>query len=458
MRKRYCSGALAIVVGVGCGLPYWEGTVPPFVPREDPCGSGALTPQGRRELHRLPYLQSARPDGVVVAWAGWPRSGTEVVVARAADDERTPVARATGFYIGPDPDGGAMESYEPYDDSDEGGEVGDGDDADARAVAPEDFRVLAASVDQLPVEEGGYCYRLVRGEAPLTDWATLALAPPADPDRVDRFVILGDTGNGQPAQHAIARRFANAPTDAVIFLGDIAYTSGSDEELQERFFDVYANLFQRVPVYAAIGNHDNRTEHGRPFEEAFLLPGNERWYSFDLGDVHFVALDTTRIGREQAEWLEADLAQNQRKFIVVLGHHPPYTAARRGPNMGFRRWFVPVLKRHPVELVLTGHEHHYERTKPLSGIVYIVSGGGGAHLTRTGWNKNTVAAFPRHHYLMLEARRDDLVVRAIDIDGNLMDEVVIPDRRDDEFAAGEDRRVVEVSAISAAPSRSSTPP
>jgi len=421
-------GVLVIVVLVSCKLPYWEGTVPPFVPREDPCGSGALTAQGRRELHRLPYLPSAQRDGVVVAWAGWPESGTQVVVARADDEERAPIARVTGRLVGSDPSWVRVQRYAPYDDSDEGGEARDVDVVGDLGVAPENYQILAARVDGLSPEADGYCYRLVRGQTPLTEWASLTLAPPSDPDRVDRFVILGDSGNGRPAQYAIARRIWNAPMDAIIFLGDIAYTSGTYEELQGRFFDVYANLFQRVPVYSVIGNHEDRTEGGEPFEKAFLLPRNQRWFSFDLGDVHFVALDTTRISREQARWLDADLSRNQRKFTIVLGHHPPYTSARRGPSRPFRRLFVPILERHRVELVLTGHEHHYERTKPRSGIVYIVSGGGGGRLTRSGWNHDTAAAYTRHHFLTLEARRDDLVVRAIDIDGNLIDEVVIPDR------------------------------
>jgi predicted phosphodiesterase len=414
----------------GCGLPPWEGAVPPVVPREDPCGSGALTQAGGRTLHRVPFLQNAHTHGVTVAWAGTPRQQTNVEVARGDDATRAVVARVAGTYVGRDPHGAFAQWSESYDDSDPGGDADEDVDEGtaAHAVDAKDFYVEAARITELPYEAGGYCYRLTSNGDPLTDWASLTLAQPADADRIDRFVILGDSGNGRAAQRAIAARIANAPMDAILFLGDIAYNSGTYDELQTRFFDIYANLFQRVPVYAAIGNHDNRTQNGKPFEDAFLFPGNGRWYSFDLGDVHFVTLDTTRIGREQARWLDADLARTDRKFTVVIGHHPPYSAARRGPNRGFRRWFVPVLNRHKVELVLTGHEHHYERTKPIEGIVYIVSGGGGARLTRTGWNKHTAVAAPKHHYLVLEAHEDALVVRAIDIDGRVLDTVTVPDR------------------------------
>lgn len=380
------NAAFAAILGA-CNLPAWSGTMPPVVPRADACGSGALTATGRA-LARRPYLQQATERGVTVAWAGAP---ARVVVALRDDATRTPIAEVAGR-----PAGTAA--------------------------------TLAARVGDLDPRTS-YCYRLDDDRGPLTAWATLTLAPPADPERVDRFVVVGDSGVGSAAQHALARRLATVPADAILFLGDIAYGSGTRTQLQTRFFDVYAELFQRLPVYAAIGNHDNATQRGRPYEEMLVLPGNERWYSVDLGDVHFVVLDTTQIGAAQAAWLEADLAAAQRRFTVVLAHHPPYTAAWRGPNRKFRRTFVPILQRHGVDLVLSGHEHHYERSHVVAGIVYIVSGGGGAPLTRVGKGGHTRVARAVHHYLALEVRSDQLVVRAVDIDGKTFDEVILPDRR-----------------------------
>jgi len=410
------SVAAVTVAVAGCRAPPWNGAMPPVAPRQDPCGSGALTGAGATAIHRRPYLQSPRPRGVVVAWAGFPEHAPRVVVAAADDPARAPIARADGRFPGPSDDERARrrELHE---------EVGDPGDFDA-----EDFYRLAARIDGL--EPGGrYCYRLEDDRGPLTDWATLTLAPPPDPARVDRFVVLGDSGTGAPAQLAIARRVASQPMDAILFLGDIAYRSATHERLQERFFDVYGELFQRVPVYSAIGNHERRNAQGRPFAEAFVLPGNERWYSFELGDVHFVVLDTNQIGRVQAAWLDADLATAARRFTVVLAHHPPFTAARRGPSRAFRRWFVPVLERHRVDLVFSGHEHHYERSRPIGGIVYVVSGGAGGGLTQVGESAHTQVALAVHHFVTLEVHRDRLVVRAIDIDGKTVDQFTVRPRR-----------------------------
>jgi hypothetical protein len=388
----------------------------------DPCGSGALTTASLHVVHRAPFLQNATASAVTVAWAGMP-DGQHVALAREdADGERRVIARVPGAHPAPEVAREQRaylydELHEDYDDDENHDEV---DDEVEDPLEAEDYYELAARITGL--EPGvRYCYRLETDHASLTDWASLRLAPRSDPDRVDRFVILGDSGTGGPAQLALARRIAPIPMDAILFLGDIAYPSGTHEELRARFFDVYSHIFRRVPVYAAIGNHDVRSQGGKPFEEALLLPGTERWYSFDLGDVHFVVLDTTRIGRAQAAWLERDLAASAREFTVVLAHHPPYTSSQRGGSHGFRKWFVPVLERHDVELVLTGHEHHYERLKPIGSIVYVVSGGGGASLHRARSSSQTARLALSHHFLVVEAHSDRLRVRAINIDGGVID-------------------------------------
>jgi hypothetical protein len=247
----------------GCGVASWDGAVPPIVPRHDPCGTGEPTAEGRQVIDRSPYLQNAHRDAVTVAWASRSVMPMQLVVSRADDSDRDPIARVTGGRVGPDRDAASAQRFAPYDDSDVGGEPG--------APVAEDRRdVVAARIAGLPADDDGYCYRIERAGRPLTAWASLTLAPRGSGDRVDRFVILGDTGNGQPAQRALASRLETVPMDAIVFLGDLAYKAGTDEELQTRFFDVYPDLFARVPVYAVIGNHDNRTDHGRPFEEAFL--------------------------------------------------------------------------------------------------------------------------------------------------------------------------------------------
>ena len=405
--------------------------MPPVVPREDRCGTGAITEQGTLRIQRVPYLQSAEPDAVVVAWAGPPDGKPRVEVALAADGKPKPIAEVIAGFPGTAArERQARRAFhaEFTEDADEA-DADDPEDPAERFEAEDaaDFYLLAAQVANL--EPGtAYCYRVIDDHGPLTEWATLAHAPPPDPDRVDRFVVLGDVGRGNAAQRALASRIQGLPMDAILFVGDLAYYQGTYAQFQTKFFTIYDDLFRRVPVYAAIGNHDAETQGGRPFEDLFVLPGNERWYSFDLGDVHFVVLDTTQIGAEQARWLDEDLAKADRTFTVVLGHHPAYSGALRGPSVAFQDTFSPIIARHGVELVIAGHEHHYERHGPIAGVVYIVSGGGGATLTPvtpTRWTRRYRVV---HHFLTLAAEKDALVVKAIDIDGKTFDEIRIPPR------------------------------
>jgi len=224
--------------------------------------------------------------------------------------------------------------------------------------------------------------------------------------------------------------------DFVVFVGDLAYPSGTPEQLEKRFFAVYDRLMRHTPVYAVIGNHDAATSGARPLENAFVLPGNERWYSFDWGDVHAAVVDTTRSDRVQASWLDRDLKESPLPFRLVFGHHPPVTSGKRGPNRDVVRLFVPVLERHRVELVVTGHDHHYERSIPLGGVTYVVSGGGGAPLRPLGNSARAARAKMVHHFMLVEATAEHMKVRAIDDRGRTVDEFrLVPNHRVDARSA-----------------------
>ncbi|HBP17838.1 MAG TPA: hypothetical protein DEA08_08595 [Planctomycetes bacterium] len=116
----------------------------------------------------------------------------------------------------------------------------------------------------------------------------------------------------------------------------------------------------------------------------------ERWYAFDWGSVHFVAMDTEALNEDQLAWLERDLEAHQdAPWIVVYGHHPPYSSGHHGSSSRMRE-LTETFERHGVDLVFTGHDHHYERTLPMqggcvaqpddTGITYIIAGAGGAGL------------------------------------------------------------------------------
>jgi hypothetical protein len=220
-----------------------------------------------------------------------------------------------------------------------------------------------------------------------------------------------------------------APQDLIVHVGDIAYTSGTIDELEERTFAVYAPLLGYVPLYGIAGNHEHVTDDAAPFRAVFALPGNERWYSFDWGQVHFVGLDTEEDLDEQAAWLDADLAATDRPWKIVFMHEPPYSSGEHGSSASTRAAFAPILEAHGVQLALTGHDHHYERTVPIEGVTYVVTGGGGGLRELEGTSAWTAHAEAAYHFLQIEVATEQLTLHAIADDGEQLDAVVIPRTR-----------------------------
>lgn len=231
-------------------------------------------------------------------------------------------------------------------------------------------------------------------------------APPAGTASL-RFTAMGDFGTGGSRQAQVLSRLSQPGMagELLLALGDNAYSSGTEQEFQDRMFRPMAALLRQVPLFPSLGNHEYVTNQGQPYLDNFYLPANnpagtERYYSFDWGPVHFVALDSNcviglassdRCTRSaQKSWLAQDLAATRQPWKVVFFHHPPWSSGEHGSQLTMRREFAPLFEQYGVDLVLTGHDHNYERSKPMRGsgvapsgtrgIVYVVVGSGGASL------------------------------------------------------------------------------
>jgi hypothetical protein len=171
-------------------------------------------------------------------------------------------------------------------------------------------------------------------------------------------------------------------------------------------------------------------------------PGGERYYSFRRGNAEFLAIDSERTsfapGSPQYRWIAHRLARSHACWKIPYFHHPVHPeyvhplADDLTRQAQLERWLVPLFERYGVKLVLTGHEHNYLRTRPLigghpdrRGIVYIISGGGGAELDPLPAQPGPLTAargrFFEHLLISLDGRRAD--VRAIDGAGRVRDRV-----------------------------------
>ncbi|KAB2654295.1 MAG: metallophosphoesterase family protein [Verrucomicrobia bacterium] len=259
--------------------------------------------------------------------------------------------------------------------------------------------------------------------------------PPVGTQKDIRVWVVGDAGTATANQRAVRDAFekynGTNTLHAWLQLGDNAYNSGLDSEYQTAVFNVYTNELRQSVTWSTLGNHD--TAQGTayvdsyPYFNIFTFPtageaggvpsGTEHYYSFDIGMVHFICLDSMTANRgvngAMAIWLRSDLAVTTNRWIVAFWHHPPYTKGSHDSDteselIAMRTNFLPILEAGGVDLVLSGHSHSYERSKLIQGhyglsskfvatnVVQVGSGresnGAGAYRKPDGLGESPVAS------------------------------------------------------------------
>jgi hypothetical protein len=194
-----------------------------------------------------------------------------------------------------------------------------------------------------------------------------------------RFGIIGDTGTGSKQQQQVAdlmKQYRDAfPFEFVLMMGDNLYGSETPADYRKKFQDVYQRLLDdKVKFYATLGNHDQPNER---FYEYFNMNGKE-YYRFTKGNAAFYSLNSNYMDKKQLEWLESELAKDTSDWKIAFFHHPPYSSGgKHGSDKQLREVVEPMFVKYGVNVVLSGHEHFYERIKPQKGIYYFISGAGG---------------------------------------------------------------------------------
>lgn len=241
-----------------------------------------------------------------------------------------------------------------------------------------------------------------------------------------RFIVYGDTRSDPPAHTALAKRFRDQKPDFILHTGDLV-AKGRDYSLWgKEFFAPMANVINELPFFSVLGNHE---EDGTNYLAYFHLPGNELWYSFDVGPVHILALDFQYQSStsEQFRFAEQDLAKSRAPWKLVVLHTPVFNIGGHASDWGQTN-YLPLFHRTKVDLVLSGHSHLYERFRPLAprsekkwAITHVTTGGGGANLHRSFDHPALVVRETARHYMVFEASRDKLQGQAIRADGSVLD-------------------------------------
>jgi calcineurin-like phosphoesterase family protein len=245
-----------------------------------------------------------------------------------------------------------------------------------------------------------------------------------------RFAAIGDTGTGKREQYEVAEQMERSrqrfPFEFVVMLGDNVYGGETAADFKLKFEDPYkAMLDAGVKFYASLGNHDNPNER---FYKPFNM-GGKRYYSFKNANVAFFALDSNYMDPEQVSWLQQQLSSSSSDWKICFFHHPLRSDGRfHGADVDLRARIAPILESSGVNVVLSGHDHVYERIVPQHGISYFVLGNSGQlrfHDLRP--SSQMIKGYDEDRgFALFEIAGDELYFQIISRKGKTIDSGVIP--------------------------------
>lgn len=186
--------------------------------------------------------------------------------------------------------------------------------------------------------------------------------------------------------------------------GDMVNTPAEEE--QWNGFLSNCSVFSHMPLMTVSGNHEG-VRTNKTYKKIFTMPDNgpddtaeikkalqEDFYYFDCGSCRFIMTDSSFLTGERQKtlgekrwrtyegaierWLRRTIEQSDRKWNIVVTHHPPYGMHDKNTvSPQLRKLWTPIMEETGADLVLCGHQHMYMRTKPIKGITYIMGNSGG---------------------------------------------------------------------------------
>lgn len=338
-----------------------------------------------------------------------------------------------------------------------------------RETTVDEHSISYDAFERLEIESGYHLYRvIVKTGAMNGKWceyqvqlATGALPhvgifpllPPLDETRSLSVAILGDSQNGMLIFNRLLKLSLRQKRDLFIHLGDMVQRAFSQMDWETCYWLPMSKWVKEHPIIMVPGNHDvilgERTEYFGPVGNVTEMM-EEDWgrdymrkhayHAVSIGPIRWISLDSNEESDEQVHWLEQELqsvACQRAPFRILLLHIPPFIeywdpiawnteGESKWPIYGRTR-LVPLFEKYRVDLVLSGHQHNYQRGY-RNGVHYLISGGAGGQLDRhqveqTGVYRHT---FLDHHYLILDATKDAIRLHCYDLKDHPIDSLEIP--------------------------------
>lgn len=239
------------------------------------------------------------------------------------------------------------------------------------------------------------------------------------------FAVFGDFGGGED-QGAVASAVRtwtedDRPIDAIVTTGDNVYPCGHPDDFEEQLRAPYEQI--GAPMWVTLGNRD--VVGGFGDEQLTFLGLPDLPYAKELPGVQLLFLDSNSVDDAQTEWLDRTLSSPGPPLRVVLFHHPAYSCGYNGSTPDVIEHWVPILERHRVAAVFSGHDHYYERFRSEGDIHYVVTGGGGMYLLDIGdecpSGPERIRAESTHHFVYVEVLGTRLKATAVDREGQIVD-------------------------------------
>jgi hypothetical protein len=232
------------------------------------------------------------------------------------------------------------------------------------------------------------------------------------PARDPIITAAGDIADRQPsaATRATARLIVEIRPTVALTLGDNQYPGASLEDFRAGYGRTWGAFLERTRP--TLGNHEYEGDPAASgYFDYFRRRAPDRYYSFDVGTWHVISLDSNcwLVPRcspnRQVRWLRNDLSEHRARCTLAYWHHPRWSSGSGDANVAYVAPLVRLLYNAGAEVILSGHQHNYERfapqtpggkLDPATGLIQFVVGTGGKSLSRLGpRGANSVAASDR---------------------------------------------------------------
>lgn len=262
-----------------------------------------------------------------------------------------------------------------------------------------------------------------------------------------KFLVFGDS---QSINYNTWRQTllaaCQAHPDAIFFMnaGDLVDV-GQEYGQWHAWFTASEDVIDAIPVMPVAGNHESYTPYrsfSKPtyFTAQFRVPQNGpeglagQVYSFNVGNVHFVALDTqageqarfmSDLLERQGAWLEEDLRKSDKQWKIVLMHRPVFNNRTYVDNPNVQQIFAPIFEKYRVNIVFSGHDHVVARARPNGGTVYAATGRSGSKtysdVEAKDYNTFFFNPVAEPNYMVVQVTPEKLTVAAVGRSGTLID-------------------------------------